>query len=204
LARKEVEMSNRSNCHGLLIAGTLAALVGLSAVTVSAQATSKATVDAREEVYVVRARPTGPEAPVTSFCADANLPASHPVQRERPYEYLSISTDATNGKLIDDAVRPLGNFRGCYSARIDGRTFSYGKGTLAGIPFTIRGSCTFTPERDPAPGVTSYACNYVLSGLSPEYVGGQSLWNGVATDQEGYLTTTIATLRLWRAPSRRQ
>ena len=182
------------------VVGLVAAVVLLAETVSLAQGAPKksAAASPREDVYVVRARPTGPEAAVTPFCAAANFPASHPVQRERPYEYLSTSTRAKDGKLIDGAVRPLGNFRGCYSARIDGKTYSYGKGTIAGIPFTIRGSCTFAGERDPAPGVTSYACDYTLSDLPPEYVGGHSLWNGVATDQDGYLTTTIATIRLWR------
>jgi len=191
--------------HGLSMSraasvGLVAALVLFAETLCHAQGVPKKSAVARprEDVYVVRARPTGPDAAVTSLCAAAKFPASHPVQRERPYEYLSTSTSAKDGRLIDGAVRPLGNFRGCYSARIDDKTYSYGKGSIAGIPFTIRGSCTFAHERDPAPDVTSYACDYTLSELPSEYVGGHSLWNGVATEQNGYLTTTIATIRLWR------
>jgi hypothetical protein len=192
-------MSRLLMSQTVFVAGIVAALVLAEAVC-HAQGAPKtsATRSAREDVYIVRARPAGPEAPVTSFCAVANFPASHPIRHERPYELFSTTTSEKDGRLIDGAVRPLGNFRGCYSARIDGKNYSYGKGTIAGIPFTIRGSCTAAPERDPAPGVTSYACDYALSDLPPDYVGGQSLWNGVATEQDGYLTTTIATIRLWR------
>ena len=153
-----------------------------------------------EEVYVVRARPIGPEASVTAYCDGARFPASHPVTRERPYEFFSTSTNAKDGKVTNAEVQRLGQFRGCYSARIDERVYSYGKGTINGISFTIRGSCTFAKERDPAPGVTSYACDYVLSDLPREYVRGHSLWNGIATEEQGYLTTTIAAIRLWRKP----
>lgn len=178
----------------------LVAFMGLAGATIAGdQGTTKnAAPRALEDVYVVRARPTGPQAPVTSYCDAARFPESHPVQQERPYEILSTNTNAMDGKVTNAAVQRLGQLRGCYSARIDGKNYSYGKGTLAGIPFMFRGSCTVAPARDPAPDVTSYACDYTLSELPPGYVGGHSLWNGITTEQDGYLTTTIATIRLWR------
>ena len=132
-----------------LIAGMAAALILPGETLIQAQGAAKNPVATRpEDVYVVRARPSGPEVPVTTYCAAANFPASHPVQRERPYEFFSTSTNAKDGKLLDGAIQPLGGFRGCYSARIDGMTYSYGRGTLNGIPFTVRGSCCSTsPSR---------------------------------------------------------
>jgi hypothetical protein len=177
----------------------LMAVVTLSGC-VPDRSTEAATSATREEVYVVRARPTGPERPVTSFCNGANFPATYPVTRERSYEYLSTTSRSVDGLLVNAAVQIVGGFRGCYSARIDGKTFSYGKGTVAGIPFTIRGDCTFAPDRSPRPDVTPYTCDYVHSELPSGYVGGQSLWNGMFTTDESYLATTIATIRLWRTP----
>ena len=156
-----------------------------------------------EDVYVVRARFSSPNLPVTSFCDAAEFPADYPVERERHYEYWSTSTQQDDGLLVNASVQLLGGHHGCYSVNTNERIYSYMTGTVVGIPFTARGTCVFNPERAPEPGVRPYTCNYAMSGLPEGYVGGQSTWNGVTTDNPGYLTTTIGGIRLWkRQPSR--
>jgi hypothetical protein len=153
-----------------------------------------------EDVYVARARFSSPNLPVTSFCDAARFPADYPVERERHYEYWSTSTQQDDGLLVNANIQPLGGHHGCYSVNKNGMIYSYMTGTVVGISFTARGTCVFNPERAPEPGVSPYTCNYAMSDLPEDYVGGQSTWNGVTTDISGYLTTTIGSIRLWKRP----
>jgi len=153
-----------------------------------------------EDVYVVRARFSSPNLPVTSFCDAAKFPIDYPVERERYYEYWSTVTHQQDGLLLNGNVQAVGGHHGCYSINRNGMIYSYMTGTVAGIPFTARGTCVFNPERAPQTGVSPYTCNYAMSDLPDGYVGGQSTWNGVTTDVPGYLTTTIGSVRLWRRP----
>jgi hypothetical protein len=156
-----------------------------------------------EDVYVVLARFSSPNLPVTSFCDAARFPADYPVERERHYEYWSTTTQQDDGLLVNANVQHLGGHHGCYSVNKNGMIYSYMTGTVVGVPFTARGTCVFNPERAPEPGVSPYTCNYAMSDLPEAYIGGQSTWNGVTTDISGYLTTTIGSIRLWKRPSAR-
>jgi hypothetical protein len=156
-----------------------------------------------EIVYVVRSRFSSPNLPVTSFCDAAQFPSDYPVERERHYKYWSTNARSTDGAVVDGAVQRLGEHHGCYSVNKNEMIYCYMTGTFADMPFTARGTCVFNPERAPEPGVTPYTCNYAMSDLPNGYVGGQSTWNGVTTDDPGYLTTTIGTVRLWKgSPAR--
>jgi len=167
-----------------------------SAAAVSPErATQRANV---EEVYVARARFSSPNLPVTSFCDPAQFPADYPVERERNYAYWSMSARSTDGVVVDENVQRLGGHHGCYSVNKNGMIYAYMTGTFVGIPFTARGTCVFNPERAPYPGVSPYTCSYAFSDLPSGYVGGQVTWNGATTDEPGYLTTTIGTIRLWK------
>ena len=148
----------------------------------------------------MRARPSSPNMPVTSFCDAAHFPADYPAERERSYEYFSTTTQENDGLLTNAAVNPVGMHYGCYSVNKNGMIYSYMTGMLAGIPFIARGTCVFNPERAPQTGVTPYTCSYAMSDLPESYVGGQSTWNGVTTEIPGYFTTTIGSVRLWRRP----
>jgi hypothetical protein len=151
-----------------------------------------------EDIYVVRARPSTENLPVTAFCDDAHFPETHPPERERSYEYFSVETRSADGLIVNPAAQAIGGHRGCYSRTADGRLYTYGKGTFGGVTFTIRGTCLFAPERSPQPEVAPYTCDYAHTDMAG-YIGGQSLWNGVTTDRDGYITTTIGTIRLWKA-----
>jgi hypothetical protein len=182
-------------------ASTAGFQAGLSAQ--KAEAPARSTQRSVEDVYVARARFSSPNLPVTSFCDAAQFPAGYPVERERHYEYWSTTGRSTDGLVANGEVRRLGGHHGCYSVNKDGLIYSYMTGTFAGLPFTARGTCVFNPERAPAPAVTPYTCNYALSDLPTGYVGGQATWNGITTNDPGYLTTTIGTIRLWKRPASR-
>jgi len=187
-------------CSGENSTNSLAALASGGDATTQDAAPRRAPI---EDVYVVRARFSSPNLPVTSFCDAAKFPTDYPVERERYYEYWSTATQHDDGLLLNGNIQHVGGHRGCYSVNKNGMIYSYMTGTFAGIPFTARGTCVFNPERAPQPGVGPYTCNYAMSDLPNGYIGGQSTWNGVTTDIPGYLTTTIGSIRLWkRAQSR--
>jgi hypothetical protein len=156
-----------------------------------------------EDVYVTHATFTSENLPVTSFCDPANFPTDYPVARERYYGYWSIETRRSDGMVVKTDAEPVGGHHGCYSINKDNKIYSYMTGTFAGVPFTARGYCVFNPDRAPEPpasaaGTLPYMCNYGMSDLPEGYVRGQSTWNGITTDLNGYLTTTMGTVRLWK------
>lgn len=69
-----------------------------------------------------------------------------------------------------------------------------------------RGQCRTTKRDFPETGITLFACQLDLTGLPPEYVGGQLTTNtlqsrttlGSDTDPPGYTQPSIATIRLWK------
>jgi hypothetical protein len=156
----------------------------------------------REDVYVIRSRPSSGNLPVTAFCDAAQFPATHPVEREREFEYFSVDSETSTGKVRNASVAKIGGHRACYSRTVDDKLYTYGKGTIAGIPFTFSGTCMFTSNRAPQQGAMPYSCDYTHRDM-PGYIGGQSLWNGIGGVQDSYLTTTIATIRFWKRPPQR-
>jgi hypothetical protein len=69
-----------------------------------------------------------------------------------------------------------------------------------------RGECRPTKPDFPEAGITLFACHLDLTGLPPEYVGGQLTTNTLQsrtllwsdTDLPAYTQPSIATIRLWK------
>ena len=79
----------------------------------ASRSTAQSVSTRREQVYVVRALPAGPATPATSYCDAANFPSTHPVVRERIYEYFPTRSEAVDGQLSNAAVQKVGGHRGC-------------------------------------------------------------------------------------------
>ena len=153
-----------------------------------------------EDVYVFRSKPVSANLAVTSFCDPAGFPSTHHVVREVYYEYSSTNTRDDDGRLLNAAVKVVGSHRGCYSDVVDGVTWTYAEGTFAGIPFKLRGNCAPKSDKAPQRGSIPYTCTYSMIELPTRYVGGIATFNGMSTTNTGYLTSAIATLRLWKGP----
>jgi hypothetical protein len=161
-----------------------------------------------EEIYVVRSVNESRIAP-TDFCAPARTGIADPVAEGR-YSFRSISINASDGRVLDTNVKPIGSGHGCFGATAGGVRKIYGELMIGSKTFKGTGECrqkSDFPER----GINEFHCSVDLSSPDDQYVAGllttssiSSLQDaGLETDPPGYTQSSIATIRVWKKRSPR-
>ena len=120
----------------------------------------------------------------------------------------SVRAEPRTGRIDDPNTRKVGELRTCSAATPERGVLNfYAEGKLAEMPFTGNGECRLVHADHPERGIAALRCYLDLRGLPPGYRGGLATSNtlvsdavlGGETDPPGYLQTSIATFRLWRA-----
>ena len=161
-----------------------------------------------EEIYVVRSVNESRIAP-TEFCAPARTGIVEAVA-EGKYSFRSISINASDGRVLDANVKPIGSGHGCSGPTAGGIRKIYGELMIGSKTFKGTGECrqkSDFPER----GINEFHCSVDLSSPDDQYVGGllttssiSSLKDaGLETDPPGYTQSSIATIRVWKKRSPR-
>lgn len=167
-----------------------------------AQATASAPV---EDIIVARTWRESRIAP-TTYCMRSSVGFSN-IRAEARFAVRSVTTRASDGRVIDTNAGTLGDLHVCFGSTPDStRDNFYAEGTLAGVTFVGRGECV-TPKADfPEAGLSVSRCYLDLTDLPSAFVGGHLTTNtlntravfGELSDPAGYTQTSITTVRLWR------
>jgi hypothetical protein len=201
----EIRMSSRIRAPSVALAAALTGGVVAQAVasTSSFEEEVKAGV---EEIYVFRTTRTAQERGATPACASAPFPTAS----EDHYALWSINLRASDSRLVNTHRKAVGEFRACLSRLAQGEPLNmYATGTLAHIPWVGVGECLVTKSQPPVRTVLALNCQLNLSGLPEAYAGGiltsstvaplVGRERGAAAHVPGYLSTSVVTVRLWRA-----
>lgn len=159
-----------------------------------------------EEIYVAHSIRISTTFPSTAFWDNAPFEGSI---RESYFIWSSVQTGANDGRLLNSAVKAIGDIRACFGSTPD-PTFSntYSEGTIADILFKGIDRCPYQAH-SPEKGINQARCFQALSGLRNNYVGGVLLNNGITSQinngstsgPPGYLQSGLATFRLWKKRS---
>ena len=161
-----------------------------------------------EEIYIARSVNESRTAP-TEFCAPARTGIADPVAEGR-YSFRSISINASDGRVLDTNIRPIGSGHGCFGPTAGGIRKIYGELIIGSKTFKGTGECrqkSDFPER----GINEFHCSADLSSPDDQYVGGLLTTSSIAslkemgpeTDPPGYTQSSIATIRVWKKRSSR-
>lgn len=127
---------------------------------------------------------------------------------EERFGLWSVRAESQSGRIADSKTGRVGEIRTCTAATLEPKVFNfYAEGKLAKVPFTGNGDCRLVEADYPEKGIAALRCYLNLRGLPSEYQGGLATSNtlvsaavlGGETDPPGYLQTSIATFRLWKA-----
>jgi hypothetical protein len=163
-----------------------------------------------EEIYVARSVRESRIEP-TDFCAKARTGFDKAIYEDR-YTFRSINIQTSDGLITDGNVKTIGSGHTCFGLTANPTLLSfYGEITLGHIAFKGSGECRVLRPDFPEHGVTPNNCFLELSGLPDPYIGGLLSSNtvislntlGLDSDPSGYLQSSIATVRLWKARSQR-
>jgi hypothetical protein len=168
---------------------------------------------AREEIYVLRSIRER-HVPVASFCDPAKTgfePFS--TDAERAFSFWSVSTTEQDGRVIETQKSRVAALRGCFGATAErARQRFYAEIDLGSTSARGTGECSAVMLDFPEPHLFPVHCFLVLDRVPAGYVGGLLTTNtltsksayGGDTDPPGYSQASIATIRLWRSPKRRE
>jgi hypothetical protein len=189
----------------LAVAGLVAGCQAPASSPVQASASN-----AVEQLHVLRSLRV--ERTVSStWCAPARAgfaPLKSPTLLEDRFEMWSVRVSPSDARITDARSEQVGELRTCLGFTTDPRIFNfYAEGRVGSIPVTGSGECAVTEPNFPEPGITGLRCHLKLRGMPAPYVGGLLTSNsvlskavlGLETDPPGYLHSSIATVRLWRA-----
>jgi len=127
---------------------------------------------------------------------------------EERFGLWSVPTEPKTGRIVYPEANKVGEIRTCAAATLDPSILNfYAEGKLAQLPFTGNGDCRLVRADHPERGLTALRCYLNLRGLPSDYQGGLATSNtlvseavlGAETDPPGYLQTSVATFRLWKA-----
>jgi hypothetical protein len=201
------------NSHQLLMLGIgtgliFAAFAPLSTCLASEESThtpGKAPGSGVEEIYIARSLRESRDKP-SEFCSRSKTGIGAATSEDR-FTLRSIAIRASDGKMTDNDVRTIGRIRACFGPTSSPMSQNfYAQGSLGAVIFTGKGECLVNQTDYPEAGITGVRCFLHLSGLPPEYVGGELTTNtigsrkvlGGESDPPGYTQPSIATIRLWK------
>jgi hypothetical protein len=156
--------------------------------TVEAQSpqASRRVASQAEEIYVVRSVNESRIAP-TGFCAPARTGIVEAVA-EGKYSFRSISINASDGRVLDANVKPIGSGHGCFGPTAGGIRKIYGELMIGSKTFKGTGECrqkSDFPER----GINEFHCSVDLSAPDDQYVGGLLTTSSISSRKDAGLET---------------
>jgi hypothetical protein len=154
------------------------------------------TPSALEEIYVFRSVVVATITPLSTFCP-TNAPFTANV--ETTFALWSLDTDNSTGLLSHAHRKEIGDIHVCTGPTTNPKVLNfYAQGHLNGVPFsTVRGEAILTSSNFPNTGATVRANHFDLVLPAP-YIGGTISTNTMRNATPGYLTSSIASARLWK------
>ena len=180
-------------------------VVALALLSSAVGAQGQRTDASVEDIVILRSLRLSRIAP-TGFCAASRTGFTEATMEDR-YDFKAVATDAASGRVTNANGARAGSLHACFGATADSLVVNfYAEGEVGGMSLVGRGQCRTTKRDFPETGFTLFACQLDLTGLPPEYVGGQLTTNtlqsrttlGADTDPPGYTQPSIATIRLWK------
>ena len=120
----------------------------------------------------------------------------------------SVRVRARDGGVDDAKASDVGSLKACFGATPDPSVVNfYAEATLSAMPMTGNGACHLVEANAPEKGISTFRCHLKLRGLAAPYTSGLLTTSSVVSkavlgpdsDPPGYVQTSIATVRLWRA-----
>jgi len=159
-----------------------------------------------EQVFVFRTTRTARTRGATPNCQSAGFESNS----EDVYQLWSVRSDAETARVTDAHVKPIGEFHACFGAAT-GQSFPmYATGKMGAIGWTGRGECALVTPQPPEAALRALNCNLKVDELPSGYAGGWLSSSSLApvlgaaappdAHLRGYMSTSVVTLRLWRAP----
>jgi hypothetical protein len=190
-----------------------AALIACLASSPSAQASDpedafkQEVVAGLEEIFVFRTTRTEQQQGATPDCAAAPFTSA----REDRYDLWSMELRASDGRVVRTHLKPVGNFRACFTQFALGMPLGmYAMGTVGNVSWIGSGECLPTQSQPPVRTVLAFNCQLNLSGLPEGYAGGMATSStaapllpreaGPTAHVPGYLSTSVVTIRFWKKP----
>lgn len=158
-----------------------------------------------EDIYVFRSHLVSNIAAgngTTPGCAATEFP----VRLEREYSFATLATDPQTGLVTDADIAPAPGFTTCVGLiDEDGGFDMEARGHVADTDYTMLMRCEVHGTDMPVAGLALLSCHGRLEDLDPKYSGGHMTSTTMPTmnsgpDLPGYVSTSIITVRLWRAP----
>lgn len=197
-------------CGRLLLAGVLCGSSTQAALGQSGSPRSTYKDEVRagaEQIYVARTTRTQHKSGATPACAAARFPSVN----EDYYELWSVEVRARDSRIMDTHKSLVGGFTACFGQLSQGRPVPmYAIGTIAKVQWTGAGECVYVKSQPPVKTAVAFHCLLDLSGLPDVYAGGFLVSSTVqpflrgqppTAHVPGYISTSIATFRLWKKPA---
>ncbi len=159
-----------------------------------------------EQIYILRSVREKRTMPPSDFCAKEKTKLGDPAYEDQ-YAFRTVSTQASDGRVIDASSKPAGHIQACFGRTADADVLElYGEFAVNGIAGKAFGKCHRQKSDFPEKGINLFGCIFALYDLPPGYTGGQLTTNSASspklfgTDSEpaGYTQVSIATIRLWK------
>jgi hypothetical protein len=162
-----------------------------------------------EEIFVFRTIRSEQQQGATPDCAAAPFTST----REDTYDLWSLELRASDSRVIATHRKPVGRFRACFTKLEQGKPLGmYAMGTVGKVSWTGTGECLVTQAQPPVRTVLALNCALNLSDLPQGYSGGFATSSTVApllgrdagpgAHVAGYLSTSVVTIRFWKAAAR--
>jgi hypothetical protein len=170
----------------------------------SPQATRRV-VSQVEEIYIARSVAESQNTP-TEFCASAKTGLGDAMAEYR-FSFRSVSTNTSDGRLLNTNVKTVGSFHGCFGPTANPMVFNgFAEVRIGSKSFIGKGECRYVKSDFPERGINAGHCFLDLSDPDAQYVGGLLTTNsitslkdvGLETDPPGYTQASIATIRVWK------
>jgi hypothetical protein len=202
-------VSARSTLGGMVVVILMATLLGCAMRTTGPINTQA--VASREDLYILRSL-REERTPKSTWCTSERAgfaPFNSEFLIDERFAMWSMEAQPRDGRITDAKANKVGEVRTCIGLTADPTLFNlYAEGQLASLSFTGRGDCRLLRPDYPEKGIAALRCYLDLRGLSLPYIGGLLTTNTLASkallggesDPPGYLQTSLATIRLWRAP----
>ena len=166
---------------------------------------------AREDIYILRSL-REERTPKSTWCTAERAgfaPFNSEFLLDDRFAMWSMQVQPRDGRITDAKSNRVGELRTCIGLTTDPKVFNfYAEGQLAGLSVTGGGDCLLVRPDYPEKAIATLRCYLNLRGLPSPYIGGLLTTNTLTSravlsgDSEppGYVQTSIATIRLWRAP----
>ena len=168
-------------------------------------------VGSREDLYIVRSL-REERTPKSTWCTSDRAgfaPFNSEFLIDDRFAMWSMEVQPRDGRITGSKATKVGELRTCIGLTGDPALYNfYAEGQIASLSITGRGDCRLLRPDYPERGIAALRCYLDLRGLSSPYIGGmlttstlssRSVLSG-ESDPPGYLQTSLATIRLWRAP----